>query len=44
MKRRDFLKKSALTLGAMAIGGKEVAAHGMQKGHAVPGMDSGSKL
>jgi len=43
MKRRDFLKKSA-QLGAIAIGGKEVAAQGMQKGHAVAGMDSGSKL
>jgi len=38
MKRRDFLKKTALTLGAMAIGGKEAMAQKMQEGHSMPGM------
>jgi FtsP/CotA-like multicopper oxidase with cupredoxin domain len=38
MKRRDFLKNSALTLGAIAVGGREVIGQEMQKGHAMPGM------
>ena len=38
MKRRDFLKKSALALGAIAVGGKEVIAQETHKGHSMPGM------
>src|SRR4030042_6738883 len=38
MKRRDFLKKSALTLGAIANGGKGVRAQEMREGHSMPGM------
>ncbi|MEW6417149.1 MAG: copper oxidase [Nitrospirota bacterium] len=38
MKRREFLKKSALTLGAVVFSGKEVMAQMMHEGHKIPGM------
>lgn len=38
MKRRDFLKKSALTLGAVALTGKEVLAQEEHKEHKMPQM------
>src|SRR4030043_2085155 len=38
MKRRDFLKRSALTLGAIALTGKEAMAQEMREGHPMPGM------
>ncbi len=36
MKRRDFLKKTTLTLGAIAVGGKEVMAQDIHKEHKMP--------
>ncbi len=38
MKRRDFLKKTALTLGAIAVAGKEALAQDIHKEHKMPGM------
>jgi len=38
MKRRDFLKRSALTLGAIAFTGKEAMAQKIREGHNMPGM------
>ncbi len=38
MKRRDFLKKTALTVGAIAVGVKEVMAQDIHKEHKMPGM------
>lgn len=42
MKRRDFLKKSALSLGAIAIGGREAAAQGLHEDHPMPGKAHGA--
>ena len=41
MKRRDFLKKTVLTIGAVVVGGKEVSAQDIKKDHAMPGMVHG---
>src|SRR3972149_225325 len=38
MKRRDFLKRSALTLGAIAFTGKEAMAQKIREDHNMPGM------
>jgi hypothetical protein len=38
MRRREFLKRSALTLGSIAVGGKEILAQETHKEHPMPGM------